>query len=442
MSSSKWIGIFALLLTLSLFACSDDDSKTNEKQLVTNAKVLEDGEKVNPGDIIHIVADGFQEGDEIMLDFYWKRDDPTIPEGSLRAYRAEIIEQSAHSILVQMPYRKPESRVEILLFRGGDLMKMGEVRLNDGQTPPEHRLYGINNNLHKKVLFRDLTQIESMQLTEETTPIQRKWQIDEHPDFHSAINAVRTYGLCGLAEEEGIQKAFFFDFCTAKWKKLTDNPTLALAGNGSDVTAISGDPDYGYRASSIIDHLDRNIFSSETRSTRMNIPTVFELPQGLKPAYFGDYPGVFTHSSRQILLSADKGDGVWVPVVFDRVKGFYKLDEVKADALIPFSFLISQGDKTSDNETLRRLSGYVITSEKEGSHFCLLDETEMKLQEAFTTFPNRVASVTSNNKRRGSFTVHFIAYRAGFLTEEFIWDTKEWKSLTWGGVFDEIVWAN
>lgn len=440
MSSSKWIGIFALLITLSLFACSDDDNKTNEKQLVTNAKVLEDGEKVNPGDIIHIVADGFQEGDEIMLDFYWKRDDPTIPEGSLRAYRAEIIERTANSLLIQMPYRKPESRVEILLWRGGNLMKMGEVRLNDGQTPSEYRLYGINNNLHKKVLFRDLTQIESMQLTEETTPSQAKWQIDEHPDFHSTVNASRTYGLCGLAEESGIQKAFFFDFYTSKWKKLANTSTLALAGNGNVVVAILGNSN-GYSALGITHELDKSELSSETRSTKGDISPIFTLPKDLKPEYFGDYPGVFTRSSQQILLSADKGEGVWVPVVFDVTKGFHELDEVKADALIPFSFFISQGGKGTA-ATLHRLSGYIITSEKEGSQFCLIDETNMKLQEAFTTFPNRVASVTSTPERQGSFTVHFIAYRAGFLTEEFIWDKKEWKSLTWGEVFDEIVWAN
>lgn len=436
MSNSKFAGTLIIPLIFLLFACNDDENKTNWKQLVTHGGLTEEGKRVNPGDTLHAVGEGFQDVDEIMLNFYWETGEPSYPEGSYKGYYAEIVEKSAKGILIKMPYRMPESRIEVVLMRGGNLMKLGEVRLADGQTPKEYRLYGINNNLHKKVFFRDINQIERIPLASGETSFE--WSIDEYPDFHSAVNAWRTYGLCGLAQESGVQKTFFYDFCTGEWKKLSNYSTLALAGNGNTVFGILEASDKKYTVAPLTSDLDKSEFMTKTRVN--NTISSYLLPESLKPEYFGDYPGAFTRSFQQILLSADKGDGVWVPVIFDLSDGFHALDEVEAEALIPFYFFISTTGGSS-SQTLYRRSGYIITSEKEGSRFCLLDETTMQLKEPFTTFPNRVASVTSTPERPGTFTVHFIAYRSGNITEEFLWDTKEWKHVG-TATYDEIVWGN
>ena len=436
MSNSKFASTLIIPLIFLLFACNEDENKMNWKQLVTDGGLTEEGRKVNPGDTLHAVGEGFQDVDEIMLNFYWETGEPSYPEGSRGGYYAEIVEKSAKSILIKMPYRMPESRVEVILMRSGDLMKLGEVRLADGQTPKEYRLYGISNNLHKKVFFRDVNQIERIPMTSGETSFE--WTIDEYPDFHSVVNAWRTYGLCGLAQESGVQKAFFYDFCTGEWKKLSDCSTLALAGNGINVFGILEVSHEKYTCTTLTSDLDKSEFLAKTRVNSM--VSVYSLPKDLKPACFGDYPGVFSRSSQQILLSADKGNGRWAPVIFDLYSGFHALEEVEAEALIPFYFFLSpNGDSSS--QTLYKMAGYIITSEKEGSRFCLLDETTMQIKEPFTTFLNRVASVTSTPERPNAFTVHFIAYRSGNITEEFLWDTKEWKHIG-ASTHDEIVWGN
>lgn len=69
----------------------------------------------------------------------------------------------------------------------------------------------------------------------------------------------------------------------------------------------------------------------------------------------------------------------------------------------------------------------------------------MKLQkEPFATFPNRAVSVSANYEKLGTLTVHFEGHRAGNLTYEYSWYTKEWKLINSmnGHTYDEIVWTN
>ncbi len=436
MSNLKIIGTLALPLLFLVFGCNKTKEDTMWQQLVTNGGLTEAGKMVHPGDIIHAVGEGYEESDEIMLNFYWETGISSYPEGSVKGYLAEIVEKSAYGIQIKLPFRLPEARVEVLLKRGGYLMKLGEVRLADGQTPKEYRLYGINNNLHQKILFRDTALVE--RITEDIAG-RTQWSLDEHPDFHSVTNAWRTYGLCGLAMENGMPKAFFLDFCTGEWKKLSEYRALALAGNGISVVAILETTAQRYNISTVSSDLDKS--EDYKTKTPSSAPRQFALPDDLKPEYFGDYPGVFMQSPGIILFSANKGNGTWVPVMFSINSGFHELEEVETEALIPFYFTIPQKDQSSVGDIIQ-LSGYIITSEEEGSRFCLLNEKSMLLQEPFATYPNRVASVTSTPEQVGTFTVHFIAHRAGFLTEEFHWETKEWKSIEWGSIFDEIVWGN
>lgn len=186
--------IFAVaFLCLSLNSCSDEKDGPSEKQLVTNAGVTEDNQTVKPGDIVHIYGDGFQEGDEVDLDVRWDTGDPVLPEGSMYPIGAEIVERNSNGISIRMPYRKPESRVKIMLNRTNDRMTLGKVFLKDGQTPKDFRLFGINNDLNTvQVAWAD---------SKENVTGSKPWDMSAYPDFHSVVNLPKTYGLCGLAKK-------------------------------------------------------------------------------------------------------------------------------------------------------------------------------------------------------------------------------------------------
>ena len=220
MTKNKLFAWAITLLCFSLTSCSDEKDGPSEKILVTNAGVTEANQTVKPGDIVHIYGDGFQEGDQVDFDFRWDLGEPLFPEGYLGPVSAEIVERHSNGMSIRMPYRKPESRVEIFLNRASERMSLGKVLLADGQTPKDFRLYGINET--DKTIERAYA--------EETVTGKKTWDMSAHPDFRSVVNLQKTYGLCGLAKENGVQQPFFLDFCTGEWKALSfyDYNTLAL----------------------------------------------------------------------------------------------------------------------------------------------------------------------------------------------------------------------
>lgn len=144
MTKNKLFAWAITLLCFSLTSCSDEKDGPSKKILVTNAGVTEANQTVKPGDIVHIYGDGFQEGDQVDFDFRWDLGEPLFPEGYLGPVSAEIVERHSNGMSIRMPYRKPESRVEIFLNRASERMSLGKVLLADGQTPKDFRLYGIN----------------------------------------------------------------------------------------------------------------------------------------------------------------------------------------------------------------------------------------------------------------------------------------------------------
>ena len=194
MTKNKLFAWAIILLCFSLTSCSDEKDGPSEKILVTNAGVTEANQTVKPGDIVHIYGDGFQEGDQVDFDFRWDIGEPLFPEGYLGPVGAEIVERHSNGMSIRMPYRKPESRVEIFLNRASERMSLGKVLLADGQTPKDFRLYGINET--DKTIERAYA--------EETVTGKKTWDMSAHPDFRSVVNLQKTYGLCGLAEENGV----------------------------------------------------------------------------------------------------------------------------------------------------------------------------------------------------------------------------------------------
>lgn len=136
--------LVAILTMAGLTACGDD-KEPEIPAFVENARILENGETLSPGTIVHLEGQGFLETDDVTLNFFWETGDKLIPEGYIKGYYAKVISKSSNGITIQMPYRKPASRVEVNLIRGGKIMNVGNVNLTDGLTPTELNLYGVYN---------------------------------------------------------------------------------------------------------------------------------------------------------------------------------------------------------------------------------------------------------------------------------------------------------
>ena len=226
MKNKLFICVFTLL---SLYACKNETSY--DEPFITDIRIEETGQRLHPGDLVHIYGNGFQENDQTELEFRWNTGDELLPEGFNGPVTVEPTKRNPDEIVIRMPYRMPESRVEIFLRRNEDRMSLGEIQLADGMTPKDFRLYGLNTagNTIETIYADSGTEM-------------KKWGTEAHANFHSPANCTMTYGLCGLAGENGTAEPFFFDFCTGEWKALdvySLKHTLALVDlGGNSVAAI------------------------------------------------------------------------------------------------------------------------------------------------------------------------------------------------------------
>lgn len=438
-SMNKLIIPFLFIACFIITACSDDEPTS--PTFIQNAHLKEQGQTLSPGDIVHLEGEGYIDTDQVLLSFYWATGDKLIPEGCIKGYNARILQKSANEMIIQLPYRKPSSRIDISLLREGQTMAIGSVNITDGTTSKEMNLYGITN--HSKSLTSENNQITRWLKSNTDKSDMERWSLYAHPDFHSAVGAYRAYGVCGLSKENSNQYPYFLDLLTGQWEKLSECNTIALYSNANDIYALQSSDGLNYGLYNISSTLERS--DDYKTVTRANAPMPNQkhpLPNGLKAEHFGDYPGMVDTSG--VLLSANKGDGIWTPVIFHPEKGFYVGEDIEADALIPFSvFRKSESDKSN----YQRITGYVVTLKNHddsiGSLIYLKEDGFTFAEEPFATFPNKALSIAANPDTPGVLTVYFEAYRSGYIAEEFMFDSKEWKPINEIGTgFDEIVWIN
>ncbi len=437
---NKLLRIMAVCGCLAaVVACSENEHGA-DVQLVEGAGLLEEGRMLSPGDTLHLTGKGYAAGDEVMLEFYWDTGVPGFPQGYIKGCRADILKADAGGMSIRLPYRKPESTVKVMLLRSGDMMYIGEVDVESGLTPGDSRLYGIRNSLPGKETWTDDEPDITRCPPDNGGYSRAKWPLGECSDFHSVVSCWRCYGLCGLTYVHGMHLPVFFDFCTSEWKELSNRPTLALFGFPSGVGALQAADGKNYSLNVVTDGLERCDFAVASSRTDPVPQPEYPLPDGLEASQFGAYPAAYTGTS-VILLSADKGNGVWTPVAFSPYSGFHVFDDIEADGLIPFSFL------TKDNKWQY---GYVV-ARKDATNGSELYLSDLEKDGGITTFgkpyavfPNCALSVSADYQQPGSLTVHFVAYRTGNVTYNFIADTKEWNSVDYafGETFDEIVWTN
>lgn len=434
--------IIPLLFIACLFmaACHNFD-EPKKHAFITNARIVENGATLSPGLTVHLEGNGYLETDDVVLNFFWEIGDKLIPEGKIIGYRAKVIAKSADGMTIQMPYRKPASRVEVNLLRNGEMMYIGSVNLTSGLTPKELNLYGVYNETKiKSSLEKQITRwIDGDYYTND----HNSWALDLHPDFHSAVGAYRAYGICGLSKENDKQYPFFFDLCSQEWSRLSDINTIALFSNGNVIGAIQSFDGDLYGINVISKDLDRSEDYLTSRSDMPQpSPMKYKLPEGVEAAQFGDFPGAYY--SGGVLLSANKGNGKWIPVFFRPDKGFSVLDEIETKRLIPYA--VRSISKTETGNNVQWISGFIAVKEESeiGCHSLLyvVDDNLSVSPNPIATFANEALSAAANPDRPGTLTVHFEASRSGNVTSEYSFDKQEWTPINVSGTFDEIVWIN
>lgn len=445
---NKLTSTLLLIACLIITACSNNNTEPESPSFIKNARILENGETLSPGTIVHLEGNGYRESDDVILNFFWDTGDKLIPEGTIKGYRAKAITISTDGMTIQMPYRKPASRVEVNIMRAGEMMNIGNVILTDGLTPKELNLYGVYNGSKIKTSLEK--QITRWIDEDNNASDFESWGLDKHPDFHSAVGAYRAYGICGLSKEDGKQYPYFFDLCTQEWNRLSDLNTIALFSNGSVIGAIQSHDGKLYGANNISDNLERSNDYLTSRSWSPASPAMrFQLPDGIESDQLGEYPGACNEIG--VLLSANKGNGKWIPVFFSPSNGFSISDEIEAKRLIPFAIrtFTKQSTTKEDNEKPQWISGYIVVKEESEngfkSLFYVIDDNKSLSQDPIATFPNSALSVAANHNRPGTLTVHFESGRSdgnGNVTMEYSFDKQEWTPINEFGSFDEIVWIN
>ena len=371
----------------------------DEVVFIQDARLEEEGMTRAPGDAIHLKGSGYQQTDNVMFTFTWETGDNLIPVGKASGIYAKKQETASDGITALLPYRYPAADVEVSVMREGRLQIIGSLKIADGQSPKELRLYGIDN-AGKSIdgFILDVNNVGRKSLG-----------VTLSEDFHSVINVPRSFGLCGISGKGEHRTAEYVDFFTGKAETLaTDVIALVMTPTNAAVAVACKDGVCTLQTLPIEVGADYMTKSNTQPSTQ---PT-FTLPEGLRTEYFGDYPGIFIGSAESCsyLLSANKGDGNWITVILDK-DGFRKVEEIEAAAVIPF--------RAGED------AGYIVTYEEGPSLFRPVNAKTGEMEQAnYTCKMGRILSATSNPQKSD----HLLLNLSAPINGTHIYDL-EWSNL-------------
>lgn len=422
-----WLAVAFCLVACNKEAFTDDSEES--PVFVTDIQMPDETHTFQPGDTVTISAQGFEYGDDIMLDLYWAIDLPNLDEGFAKAQYADVLDVSAYRIRFLAPGRYPASRVEVYLLRQGRRMLLGEIHVADGQTPAQLQLYGIINSRSNANRPYGIDHINPA--TGEITEVVRNIG-----DLTQAIGTVGDWTLYALSDAGGKKTVFTYDFSIDHGQD-TGMQALALctAGAGSGAkAALMQDGETTLALYSL---------STATRTSPESVP-YYSIPEGMKPEALSTYPGIIVSQDHAVLLSADNGDGTWSPVLLGLPKGIGVMDTLQARALIPFCIAQAQTD-ASGGAPFRQRAGYAVVDEA-GTRFCLWDFDSMSLQPPFATYPDEALSVATcfeGELDTQQLYVLFDTDGKGSFIEAYDMTSGEWgtRPVSWGLPYAEIVWT-
>lgn len=406
--------ILCTVMVAAMIGCSK--AFVSEKELIiSDASLQEEGKTLAPGDAIHLLGEGYRQTDNIMLSFSWETGDKLIPVGKASGIYAEIVSVEPTRIEVLLPYRYPAARVDVSLMREGKTQAIGSLNITDGQAPKDLRLYGIKDK-----------SVDGYILDE--NGLGRKSFTAVLPgNIHSVVNVPRSFGLCGLAEDDGNRSAVFLNFFTGKTEHLSGN-AIALSRTPTNMIAALCCRDNVCTFNNLPVEVCAD-YMTKSSGTPAPVQPKYDLPEGLKPEYFGDYPGTYSEKEGifSYLFSANEGNGKWATVIL-RKESLRKIEELDAAAVIPFR--VGQD------------AGYIITFEGGPSLFRIVNTETGEMDQPIYTYKSvRVLSANVHPDRPDHILLN-IASGNTTKIQDLDWKTKTLSPVSLPESYKEVLMAN
>lgn len=406
--------ILCAVMVAAIIGCSK--AFVSEKELIiSDANLLEEGKTLAPGDAIHLLGEGYRQTDNVMLSFSWETGDKVIPIGQVSGVYAEIVSVEPERIEVLLPYRYPAARVDVTLMREGKTQDIGSLNITDGQAPKDLRLYGIKDK-----------SVDGYILDENGLG-RKSFTADFSVNIHSVVNVPRSFGLCGLTEEDGDRCAVFLNFFTGKTEHLSGN-AIALSRTPTNMIAALCCRDNVCTFNNLPVEICAD-YMTKSSVTPVPVQPTYKLPEGLKAEYFGDYPGTYSEKEGiySYLFSANEGNGKWATVIL-RKESLRKIEELDAAAVIPFR--VGQD------------AGYIITFEGGPSLFRIVNAETGKMDQPIYTYKSvRVLSANVHTDRPDHILLNIASGNATKI-QDLDWKTKTLSPVSLPENYKEVLMAN
>ena len=407
--------VFCIVMVAAMIGCNKKAFESEKELIISDASLLEEGKTLAPGDAFHLLGEGYRQTDNIMLSFSWETGDKLIPVGKASGIYAEIVSVEPTRIEVLLPYRYPAARVDVSLIREGKTQDIGSLNITDGQAPKDLRLYGIKdksvdgyildeNGLGRKIFTADLSG-----------------------NIHSVVNVPRSFGLCGLTEEDGDRCAVFLNFFTGKTEHLSGG-AIALSKTPANMISALCCRDNVCTFNNLPVEICAD-YMTKSSVTPVPVQPTYKLPEGLKAEYFGDYPGTYSEKDGvcHYLFSANEGNGKWATVILGK-GGLRKIEELDADAVIPFR--VGQD------------AGYIITFEGGPSLFRVVNTETGEMDQPIYTYKSvRILSAGVHPDRPDHILLN-IASGIATQIQDLDWKTKTLSPVSLPENYKEVLMAN
>ena len=407
--------VFCIVMVAAMIGCNKKAFVSEKELIISDANLLEEGKTLAPGDAIHLLGEGYRQTDNVMLSFSWETGDKVIPIGQVSGVYAEIVSVEPERIEVLLPYRYPAARVDVTLMREGKTQDIGSLNITDGQAPKDLRLYGIKDK-----------SVDGYILDENGLG-RKSFTADFSVNIHSVVNVPRSFGLCGLTEEDGDRCAVFLNFFTGKTEHLSGN-AIALSRTPTNMIAALCCRDNVCTFNNLPVEICAD-YMTKSSVTPVPVQPTYKLPEGLKAEYFGDYPGTYSEKEGiySYLFSANEGNGKWATVIL-RKESLRKIEELDAAAVIPFR--VGQD------------AGYIITFEGGPSLFRIVNAETGKMDQPIYTYKSvRVLSANVHTDRPDHILLNIASGNATQI-QDLDWKTKTLSPVSLPENYKEVLMAN
>ena len=407
--------ILCAVMVATMIGCNKKAFESEKELIISDASLQEEGKTLAPGDAIHLLGEGYRQTDNVMLSFSWETGDKVIPIGQVSGVYAEIVSVEPERIEVLLPYRYPAARVDVTLMREGKTQDIGSLNITDGQAPKDLRLYGIKDK-----------SVDGYILDENGLG-RKSFTADFSVNIHSVVNVPRSFGLCGLTEEDGDRCAVFLNFFTGKTEHLSGN-AIALSRTPTNMIAALCCRDNVCTFNNLPVEICAD-YMTKSSVTPVPVQPTYKLPEGLKAEYFGDYPGTYSEKEGiySYLFSANEGNGKWATVIL-RKESLRKIEELDAAAVIPF--WVGQD------------AGYIITFEGGPSLFRIVNAETGKMDQPIYTYKSvRVLSANVHTDRPDHILLNIASGNATKI-QDLDWKTKTLSPVSLPENYKEVLMAN